>query len=120
VEDWQAFLSERPIGIIATVGRDGIPHAVPVEVLVHEGRVWVWCESFSVKARNATREGRAAIVAYKGHEAVLVRGSVEIVRRGEGGYDDVVAGFRAKYAHRNDPHENDTLIGLSPDRITAM
>lgn len=115
---WQEFLAERPIAIIATVGADGGPHAVPVEVLVRDETVWVWCEASSIKARNAVREGRAALVAYKGSDGVLVRGPVRILHAGDDGYDEIVAGFLQKYPR--EPHANDTLIGIAPDRVSVM
>jgi predicted pyridoxine 5'-phosphate oxidase superfamily flavin-nucleotide-binding protein len=115
---WQEFLAERPIAVIATAGSDGTPHAVPVEVLVRDATVWVWCESVSVKARNAAREGRAALVAYKGSDGVLVRGPVRILHDGDDGYAEIVKGFLEKYPR--EPHPNDTLIGITPTRVSVM
>src|SRR5205807_3148847 len=82
---WQEFLTERPIAVIATPRTDGTPHAVPVEVLVRNDKVYCWCQRTSQKARNAARARRAAMVGYKGHAFVSVRGPVNIIGIGEPG-----------------------------------
>lgn len=116
---WDEFLSERPLAVLATVGAEGMPHAVPVEVVVRDARAYVWCRSASRKARNAAREGRAALVAYKGNDGVLLRGSVRVLRDGDAGYQAIAAAFLKKY-ERNETYGNDLLIELSPARITPF
>ncbi|MGZ4190519.1 MAG: pyridoxamine 5'-phosphate oxidase family protein [Actinomycetota bacterium] len=115
---WQEFLGERPIVVIATPREDGTPHAVPVEVLVRDEKVYCWCESFSQKARNAARAERAAIVGYKGHAFVSVRGPVRIISKGEPGYDEITQGFLDKY-EREEAYGNDTLIELAPEHVSS-
>lgn len=116
-ESWAAFLAERPIAVLATVGPDGSPHAVPVEVLVRDGLVYVWCESWSVKGRNAGRRPVAALTAYKGHAGVLVRGPVRVIAPGEPGYDEVTRGFLDKY-RRTESYGNDLVLEISPARVS--
>ncbi|TMK84211.1 MAG: hypothetical protein E6G46_01375 [Actinobacteria bacterium] len=115
---WQEFLNERPIAVIATPRADGTPHAVPVEVLVRDDKVYVWSQRTSQKARNATRAGRASIVGYKGHAFVSVRGPVKIISLGENGYDEITRGFLDKY-QREETYGNDTLIQLSPEHVSS-
>ena len=76
--EWIPFLAERPIAVLATVGRDGTPHAVPVEVLVYGGKPYAWCESDSMKVANVRRTGKAALLGYKGTSAALVRGPARV------------------------------------------
>lgn len=116
---WDQFLADRPLGVFATVGAEGMPHAVPVELVVRDSRVYVWCRSSSRKARNAAREGRAALVAYKGNDGVLLRGSVRLLRDGDGGYQAIANAFLKKY-ERDESYGNDLLIELSPARITPF
>lgn len=116
---WDEFLSERPLGVFATVGAEGMPHAVPVEVVVRDGRAYVWCRSSSRKARNAAREGRAALVAYKQNDGVLLRGRVRLIAEGEDGYEGITGAFLKKY-ERAETYGNDLLIELSPHRITTF
>lgn len=116
---WEEFLAERRLGVIATAGPDGMPHAVPVEVVVRDGRVYVWCRATSRKARNAAREGRAALVAYKGHDGVLVRGRVRLLQAADPAYGSITAAFLAKY-ERDETYGNDTLIEITPHRVTSF
>jgi pyridoxamine 5'-phosphate oxidase family protein len=65
-EDERKYLSERRLGRIATVGKDGTPHVVPVgwrynperESIDVGGRDFAQTKKF----RDARRSGRAAIV----------------------------------------------------------
>jgi pyridoxamine 5'-phosphate oxidase family protein len=65
-EDERRYLSERRLGRIATVGKDGTPHVVPVgwsynlerESIDVGGRDFAQTKKF----RDARRSGRAAIV----------------------------------------------------------
>jgi len=104
--------------VIATPRADGTPHAVPVEVLVRDDKVYCWCQRTSQKARNAARARRAAIVGYKGHAFVSVRGPVNIIGIGEPGYDAIARGFLDKY-EREETYGNDTLIELSPEHVSS-
>jgi hypothetical protein len=104
--------------VIATARADGTPHAVPVEVLVRDDQVYCWCESWSQKARNAMRAGRATIVGYKSHAFVSVRGPVKIISLGEPGYDAITRGFMDKYK-REETYGNDMLIELSPEHVSS-
>lgn len=60
------YLSERRLGRIATVGRDGTPHVAPVGWSFHpdDGTIEVGGRNFaeSKKYRDVARSGRAAIV----------------------------------------------------------
>jgi uncharacterized pyridoxamine 5'-phosphate oxidase family protein len=116
---WEEFLSERPLGVVATNGTDGTPHAVPVEVVVHKGRVYVWCEASSAKARNAARDARVGIVAYKGNSGVLIRGRARLIFEGGVGYGELSGLFLAKY-NRHEAYGNDTLLEITPERVTTF
>ena len=118
VNGWQSFLAERPIAVFATVGSDGIPHAVPVEVVVLDATPHVWIESDSVKARNARREGRAALIAYKGQQGVLVRGALRFIETTDPDYPTITKRFLDKYK-RDENFGNDLVIAVAPDRVTS-
>lgn len=117
-DEWASFLAARPIAVIATVSEDGSPHAAPVEVVLRDGKVYVWCEAGSVKARNAARTKRAALTAYKGHPGVLVRGPLRLIAKGEPGYDEITREFLSKY-DREETYGNDLLIEITPERVSA-
>jgi len=116
--DWKAFLEQRPLGVLATVGRDGLPHAVPVEVVVHDGKVYVWAESESVKVANVRRTGTAAMLGYKGMAAALVRGPSRLLTTGDADYAEITNAFLTKY-NREETYGNDVLVEITPERVTA-
>lgn len=115
---WEEWLSERPLAVIATTGVDGMPHAVPVELVVAYEVVWSWCSASAARVANIARTGSAAIVAYKGDAFVLVRGPARAVDATGHLYDDVTALFLTKYK-RDETYGNDTLIAVTPERVTA-
>ena len=116
--DWQAFLAERPLAVLATVGRDGLPHAVPVEVVVHDRKAYAWCESDSAKVANVKRTQKAAMLGYKGVAAALVRGPARVLTSDEPAYAGITKAFLTKYK-REETFGNDVLVEITPERVTA-
>lgn len=116
--DELGFIAERPLGVLATVGPDGTPHVVPVEVLVRDGKVYAWSEGDSVKVRNAKRTGRAAVMAYKGTSGALVRGPARLLTAADPSYASITRGFLDKY-DREETFGNDTLVEVTPERVTS-
>jgi hypothetical protein len=113
---WEAFVAERPLAILATVGPDGAPHATPVEVIVREGKTYNWVHSNSAKGRNAARGGIGALLAYKGQRGILLRGPIRVIRQGEPGYDEISKAFLDKY-QREETYGNDLLVEIAPERV---
>lgn len=111
-------MAERPLGVLATVGRDGTPHAVPVEVVVYGGKVYAWCESDSAKVANVKRTGKAAMLAYKGVGAALVRGPARVLTVDNASYRDITDAFLTKY-NREETFGNDVLVEITPERVTS-
>lgn len=116
--EWDAFLSERPIAVLATLGRDGYAHAVPVEVLVRDGKVYAWVESDSVKAANVKRTGKASMASYKGNTGTLVRGPARLLSADDPVYGPVTRAFLEKY-DREETFGNDMLIEITPERTAV-
>jgi len=116
--DWEPFLAERPLAVLATVGKDGTPHAVPVEVVVYGGKAYAWCESDSVKVANVRRNGKAAMLGYKGVAAALVRGPARVLTVDNASYADITREFLTKYK-REETFGNDVLVEISPERVAA-
>jgi nitroimidazol reductase NimA-like FMN-containing flavoprotein (pyridoxamine 5'-phosphate oxidase superfamily) len=116
--EWTSFMAERPLAVVSTVSADGTPHAVPVEVVVDDAMAYVWCHGTSVKARNAARTGRAALVAYKGHSFALVRGAAAVLDATHPDYERITRSFLTKY-DRGETFGNDTLIRITPERAIA-
>lgn len=116
--DWEPWLAGRPLAVIATADLEGLPHAVPVEVVVDAGRVYSWCDRRSVRVRNLRARPRAAVVAYKGNDFVLVRGSVRLLTARDGEYGRITGLFLQKYK-RDEAFGNDTLVEVMPEQVTA-
>jgi PPOX class probable F420-dependent enzyme len=70
--------------VVATVGQDGRPHAVPVWFTVDEGRIVFTTTSGSVKAKHLHRDPRVAICvdeATPPFAFVSLRGTAELTPR---------------------------------------
>lgn len=96
-----AYLGERRLGRIATVGADGTPHVAPVgwSLLAEEGIIEVGGLNLpqTKKFRDAARIGRAAIVIDDlastnpwRPRGVEVRGRAEAVQASDGSGRDVI------------------------------
>lgn len=80
-----AFLEERRTLIVATNGRDGWPHLVPLWFTVRDGEPWAWTYARSQKVRNLERDPRAtwqveAGTSYERLRGVMVKARVELHR----------------------------------------
>lgn len=80
-----AFLDEQRKLILATVGRDGWPHLMPLWFVVRDGEPWAWTYARSQKVRNLERDPRAtwqveAGESYEQLRGVMVKARVELQR----------------------------------------
>jgi PPOX class probable F420-dependent enzyme len=69
-----AFLEEQRTVIVATNGRDGRPHLMPLWYVLRDGRLWGWTYAKSQKARNLERDPRATLQVEAGTEYHELRG----------------------------------------------
>jgi PPOX class probable F420-dependent enzyme len=69
-----AFLEEQRVVIVASNGKDGFPHLMPLWYVVHEGELWSWTYGKSQKVRNLERDDRATLQIEDGHEYSELRG----------------------------------------------
>jgi len=81
-----SFVRWARVARLASIGRDGMPHVVPVcPVLDDDGRILVCLEKDSVKHRNVSADPRVALVFddyredWGANAAVLVRGRAEFL-----------------------------------------
>ena len=56
-----AFLAEERVLTVATLGRDGWPHLMPLWFVVRDGECWAWTYAKSQKARNLERDPRCTL-----------------------------------------------------------
>lgn len=100
----KAFLAGARVVRLATVGRDGRPHVVPVCHAVEGDEIFVGTDRSGRKVRNVRATGRAALVAdhyvdsWKGLRGVSVSGRAELFTAGPVFERGVRALYR-KYPH---------------------
>ncbi len=80
-----AFLDEQRTVIVATNGRDGWPHLMPLWYTVRAGELWAWTYARSQKVRNLERDPRAtwqveAGTSYEELRGVMVKANVVLHR----------------------------------------
>ena len=84
-EDWELERINGTLGVISTIGKDGAPHAAPVNVSVEDGALRFETNSDSQKLRNIERDPRVAILVHGPPKwGVLVNGEAEILWKGVG------------------------------------
>jgi PPOX class probable F420-dependent enzyme len=84
-DELAAFFDEQRTVIVATNGRDGWPHLMPLWYVVREGELWSWTYAKSQKVRNVERDPRATLQIEAGEQyqelrGVMIRARVELVR----------------------------------------
>jgi PPOX class probable F420-dependent enzyme len=71
-----AFLEEQRTVVVATNGRDGWPHLMPLWYLVRDGELWSWTYAKSQKVRNLERDPRATLQVEAGEQYHELRGAM--------------------------------------------
>lgn len=80
-EQAKAFLSEAQVAVLATVDRQGRPHAMPIWYLYEDGVIIMSAGRGSQKHRNLERNPSATLVLDQRetpYYALMVRGTAEI------------------------------------------
>ena len=118
--DFREFWTERRIGTLVTLRRDGSPHVVPVGITldVAAGLARVICSSGSQKARNAAASGAAAVSQVDGGRWSTLEGAA-VVRSDP----DAVAEAVRRYAQRyREPRVNPerVVIEITIGRVMGM
>ncbi|MBB4661199.1 pyridoxamine 5'-phosphate oxidase family protein [Conexibacter arvalis] len=73
-EELAAFLDEQRTVVLATVGRDGWPHLMPLWYTVRDGEIWAWTYARSQKVRNLERDDRVTLQVEAGESYEQLRG----------------------------------------------
>jgi PPOX class probable F420-dependent enzyme len=79
------FLDAQRTVVVATNGRGGWPHLMPLWYVVRAGELWSWTYARSQKVRNLERDPRATLQVEAGSEyqelrGVMIRAQVELIR----------------------------------------
>ena len=75
-EEVLAFLAAERVVTVATIGRDGWPHLMPLWYVIRDGECWAWTYGKSQKVRNLERDPRATLLVETGHEYGELRGAM--------------------------------------------
>jgi PPOX class probable F420-dependent enzyme len=80
--EWQAFANEgERIGVLATVRKDGRPHALPIYFVVDAGDVVFTTPKASIKAKSILRTGAATLLVSDDaipYSFAMIEGKVEV------------------------------------------
>ncbi|HEX5145621.1 MAG TPA: pyridoxamine 5'-phosphate oxidase family protein [Conexibacter sp.] len=109
-----AFLDEQRTLIVATIGRDGWPHLMPLWFTLRDGQPWAWTYARSQKVRNLERDARVtwqveAGTAYEQLRGAMVKAEAVLHREPE-----VVRAFGVELFERY------TGASPLPDGVRAM
>jgi len=69
-----AFLAAERVITVATTGRDGWPHLMPLWYVVRDGECWAWTYAKSQKIRNLERDARCTLQVEAGDSYDQLRG----------------------------------------------
>jgi PPOX class probable F420-dependent enzyme len=69
-----AFLAAERVVTVATTGRDGWPHLMPLWYVLRDGECWAWTYAKSQKVRNLERDARATLQVEAGVDYEALRG----------------------------------------------
>jgi PPOX class probable F420-dependent enzyme len=75
-DELAAFLDEQRTVIVATNGRDGWPHLMPLWYVVRDGELWSWTYAKSQKVRNLERDPRVTLQVEAGSQYHELRGAM--------------------------------------------
>jgi PPOX class probable F420-dependent enzyme len=99
-EEVAAFLDDQRVVVVATIGRDGWPHLMPLWYLVRDGELWGWTYAKSQKVRNLERDDRVTLQVEDGHAYNELRGVMIKARCELHGDLETVAGVGEALAGR--------------------
>jgi PPOX class probable F420-dependent enzyme len=73
------------IVVVASAGRSGWPHLMPLWYVPRDGEVWIYTYAKSQKVKNLERDPKATLLIETGHEynelrGVMIEAEAEIVR----------------------------------------
>jgi PPOX class probable F420-dependent enzyme len=95
-----AFLDEQRTLAVATIGRDGWPHVMPLWYVVRGGECWAWTYAKSQKVCNLERDARCTLQVEAGTTYVELRGVMAKCAAAIHRDPDVVAGVGTGLAAR--------------------
>lgn len=98
-EKVREFIERHELCRLATVSKDGSPHVVPVNYLLHGEFIYIFTDYGTKKLSNIRRDPRVAVLIdeYRPNKAVLALGRAEVLHAGEE-YREVYEKFYRKFS----------------------
>ncbi|WP_328783264.1 TIGR03618 family F420-dependent PPOX class oxidoreductase [Streptomyces canus] len=128
----EAFLAQTfptPLGVIATLRRDGSPHAIPVWFRWDSGAVTIWTTETRVWVRNLLRDPRLAFSVQTFEEpypAVMMRGDATVATADDAATVERARAIARRYVAPEDVEDyvarwSDlrTIVTIIPDHIVS-
>lgn len=128
----QKFLAQTfptPLGVIATLRRDGSPHVVPVWFRWDSGTVVIWTTETRVWVRNLLRDPRVAFSVQTfetPYPAVMMRGVATIATADDAATIEQAGAIARRYLDAEDVEEYvarwpdlRTIVTIVPDHIVS-
>lgn len=129
LEEFLAQAVPTPLGVIATLRRDGSPHVVPVWFRWDSGAVTIWTTETRVWVRNLLRDPRVAfsVQTFEApYPAVMMRGRATVATADDTAIVEQARAIARRYLAREDvegyvAHWSDlrTIVTITPDHIVS-
>ena len=117
-----AFLAEERVLVVATIGRDGWPHLMPLWYVVRDGVPWATTFAKSQKVRNLERDPRCTLQVEAGDHyddlrGLMIKAQAELIR--DAGLVEELerAVFLRYHGRRPDDAEAAGLVRQAPKRV---
>jgi PPOX class probable F420-dependent enzyme len=116
-DEQRELLESERIVTVASQGRDGWPHLMPLWYVLRDGEIWVYTYAKSQKVRNLERDPKATLLVETGHEYSELRGVMieaeAYVSREHGLVFEVAKQLTLRYADGLDSIEGDAAEALA-------
>ena len=121
-EEAAAFLAGERVLVVATIGRDGWPHLMPLWYVVRDGEPWATTYAKSQKVRNLERDPRCTLQVEAGDtyadlRGVMVKAEAELVRDAALVEELERAVFLRYHGREPDRQEAAGLVRQAPKRV---
>lgn len=126
-EEIAAFLDEQKTVILASNGRDGFPHLMPLWYVVRGGELWAWTFARSQKTRNVERDPRVTLQLETGEGYGELRGlmirATAAIHRDVGVVSDFATELFGRYTAAGGtpaPEVLELIRGQAPRRVALQ
>src|SRR5262245_18997534 len=105
-KNFKTFMQRAQVMRVATLGKDGYPHVMPVCPVLHDDKIYFVTDMGTAKFKNMQRHRQVAAVldhynpSWRGLKGIMIRGTATFVRDGDAFYD-----LRARFYRKFPPYK---------------